>query len=135
MDARQGSLRTPPAFLGDASTSGGSRECGPKESRQVLTFRDLIFQNQSQPRRRGQPSALLKTWAGQVGVQAQLNTCLDSGKYTSLVQREYAEQLQVPGTPSIFVGDKLIKGAGGGVPTAEEIGKVIDQAAAQKQGR
>jgi len=102
-------------------------------------FRDLIFRNQDQLRSSGSSfPALLKTWAGQVGAnQAAFNSCLDSGKYSSLIQKESAtaKELKIPGTPAIFVGNRIVQGASGGVPTTEEIGKVIDQAIAQKPGR
>jgi hypothetical protein len=41
----------------------------------------------------------------------------------------------MPGTPSIFVGDRLVQGAGGALPTVDDIGKLIDKAIAQKAGR
>jgi protein-disulfide isomerase len=84
------------------------------------------------------PIPLLTAWASQVGVdQAAFNTCLSSGKYNSLVlgEKAIAQQLKIPGTPSIFVGDQEVRGAGGGVPTVEEIGKAVDTAIAKKQGR
>jgi protein-disulfide isomerase len=130
------------AFIGDASVKAAEAfECVYEQSPdKAWTFRDYIFTNQDQLRASGNNSAaLLKTWVAQLGGIdiAKFNASFDSGKYTNFVQQEQAtaQQLKIPGTPSIFVGQRLVQGAGGGVPTVAEIGAVVDQAIAQKQGR
>ena len=128
------------AFEGAVSVSAAEAfECVYEQSPdKAWTFRTYIFQHQSQLRSSGNNSAaLLKTWVSQLGGidMAQFNASFDSHKYANLIQQEEAtaKQLKVPGTPSIFVGERLVEGAGGGVPTAAEIGAMIDQAASQKQ--
>jgi protein-disulfide isomerase len=80
---------------------------------------------------------LLKTWVSQLGGvdMAKFNASFDSHKYATMIQQERstANQLKIPGTPSVFVGERLVPGTGGGVPTAEDIGAMVDQALAQKQ--
>ena len=137
------------AFEGPASVSAAEAfECVYEQSPdKAWAFRDYVFQHQAQlqaarTQTNGQwvdkSPALLKTWVAQLGGidMAKFNASFDSGKYANLIEQEHtiATQLKIPGTPSIFVGERLVQGAGGGVPTVAEIGAVIDQAAAQKQG-
>lgn len=49
----------------------------------------------------------IKTWAGEIGLDTQsFNGCLDSGKYRSEVQADFAagQQAGVTGTPTSFIG-------------------------------
>ena len=130
------------AFLGDASVKAAEAfECVYEQSPdKAWAFRDYVFDHQDQLRSSGSnAAALLKTFVSQLGGvdMAKFNASFDSGKYNDLVQQERATatQLKIPGTPSIFVGERLVEGAGGGVPTVAEIGALVDQALAQKQGR
>ncbi len=136
------------AFEGPASVSAAEAfECVYEQSPdKAWTFRDYIFQHQDQLRatqtRVGNQyvdnsAPLLKAWVAQLGGidVAKFNASFDSHKYNNMIQQERAtaNQLQIPGTPSLFVGEQLVQGAGGGVPTTQEIGALIDQATAQKQ--
>jgi protein-disulfide isomerase len=69
--------------------------------------------------------ASFKQWAREVGASGgQFDSCLDSGKYASLVQDDASQgaALGVNGTPTFFIGDKMVVGA---VPY-EQISSVIE---------
>ncbi len=136
------------AFEGPVSVSAAEAfECVYEQNPdKAWTFRDYIFQHQDQLRAtqvrvgdqyQDNSAPLLKTWVQQLGGidMAKFGASFDSHKYASMIQQERttANQLQIPGTPTLFVGERMVQGAGGGVPTVQEIGALIDQAAAQKQ--
>jgi protein-disulfide isomerase len=129
------------AFIGDASVKAAeATECAFDQSADKgWAFRDLVFESQDQLRQPGSNStALLRSLVAKIEIdQAAFSSCFDSGKFRDRIQKEkdIAYQLRVSATPTIFVGDQMVRGAGGGVPTVEEIGKAIDQAIAKKQGR
>lgn|SRR3989338_2637240 len=53
----------------------------------------------------------LKTWAKEIGYN--IDSCLDSGKYTQEVQKDFADggASGVQGTPAFFVNGKFLEGA------------------------
>ncbi len=56
----------------------------------------------------------LKKWAADIGLKAeQFNSCLDSGKYTAEVQKDFNDGTTagVSGTPSFFVNGQQLVGA------------------------
>ena len=56
----------------------------------------------------------LKQYAKDLGVNsAEFDSCLDSGKYASVVQEDaaYGASLGVTGTPAFFINGKLLTGA------------------------
>lgn len=72
-------------------------------------------------------SADLKKWAGEIGLNSrQFNSCLDTGKYKSEVEKDLSDGTTagVQGTPTFFVNGKVIPGA---VPYAT-IKQTIDDA-------
>jgi protein-disulfide isomerase len=72
-------------------------------------YQDLIWANQS-----ALDVDSLKGYAAQLGLDtATFNDCLDSGKKTSEVQKDYqdGQSYGVTGTPTFFINGQLVKGA------------------------
>lgn len=70
---------------------------------------DIVFANQQ-----SLSNENLKKWAREVGADgAKFDSCLDSGKMVSLVQKSFNEGQQdgVQGTPAFFINGKLVSGA------------------------
>lgn len=66
--------------------------------------------------------------------EAQYNSGIDSNKYVDRVKAEVEEgkRLGIKGTPTIMVEGNPVQGAGGGIPTAQEIIQAVDAAIAAK---
>lgn len=100
-----------PAALPSAQGSECAREQG-----KYWQFHDKIFQEQDS---KGEGTITftitdLKQWAAKIGLNAgEFNSCLDSGKYTDEVQKDYNDGVKygVSGTPTVFVNGKSIVGA------------------------
>jgi protein-disulfide isomerase len=75
------------------------------------------------------PSAVLKTYAGELGLDAEeLAACLDSGEAAAVIQGDQmvASSLGVNATPYFFINDLPVRG---GLPV-EALGRIIDYEAA-----
>ncbi|MFA6215927.1 MAG: DsbA family protein [Patescibacteria group bacterium] len=91
-----------------AQKAAEASECAGEQGK-FWEYHDKLFENQS---------ALtvdnLKSYAKDLGLNtSKFNDCLDSGKYTDLVNKEAqeAQAAGVSGTPGTFVNDQLVKGA------------------------
>src|SRR3989344_4727057 len=92
----------------NAQKAAEASECASEQGK-FWQYHDLLFQNQT-----ALGIANLKQYAGQLGLnQSQFNSCLDSGKYASLVsqQGQEAQTVGVNGTPGTFVNSQLVSGA------------------------
>lgn len=68
----------------------------------------------------------LKQYAWELDLDTEMfDSCLDSGKYHALVERDYQEAVDagIYGTPTFFINDQVIVG----VPSFREISKLIDE--------
>jgi protein-disulfide isomerase len=98
----------PLGFHPEAQKAAEAAECADDQGK-FWEYHDLLFANQ----------ALLsitnyKAWAKQLGLnEAQFNTCLDSGKYASEVQKDFADgqAAGVSGTPTVFINGIRLVGA------------------------
>lgn len=122
------------AFLGPESfTAAEASECAAEQGR-FWEYRELLYKNQGAENSGAFSKDKLKALAPLAGLDAaKFGACLDSGRYADGVRAETAEgrSLGIPGTPTILVDGKIVKGATG-LPTAEELKAAIDQALASK---
>jgi protein-disulfide isomerase len=97
------------AFLGPESQSTAeASECAAEQGA-FWTYHDLLFERQG-----GVNPDILSQFAAELGLDTQaFKTCLDSGKYTSLVRDETAaaQALGVTGTPSFLINGRPLVGA------------------------
>jgi protein-disulfide isomerase len=92
----------------NAQKSGEAAECADEQGK-FWDYHDTLFNNNS-----ALDDASLKSYASQVGLDtATFNQCLDSGKYTEEVQKDYQEGISygVTGTPAFFINGVSIIGA------------------------
>jgi protein-disulfide isomerase len=102
------------AFLGPESQSAAeAAECAADQDA-FWEYHDLLFESQSGENRGAFSTDNLKTFAEQLDLDTgQFNECLDSGKYTTLVQNETAaaRQLGVQSTPAFVINGQAVIGA------------------------
>jgi protein-disulfide isomerase len=117
------------AFLGEESQwAAEASECAADQNA-FWPYHDKLFASQAGENQGAFNKDKLKAFAVELGLEAKaFNDCLDSGKYTQLVQSESAAagQLGVRGTPSFFVNDWPT-----GAVSVAEFGKLFEKA---KQG-
>jgi len=102
------------AFLGPESQSAAeASECAADQDA-FWEYHDLLFDSQSGENRGAFNTENLKAFAEQLNLDTgQFNECLDSGKYTTLVQNETtaARQLGVQSTPAFVINGQAVIGA------------------------
>jgi protein-disulfide isomerase len=102
------------AFLGPESQwSAEASECAADQDA-FWEYHDLLYENQNGENRDAFNQDNLKLFAGALGLdQETFDQCLDSGKYTELIQQEteMARQLGIQSTPSFLVNGTQIIGA------------------------
>lgn len=102
------------AFLGPESQwAGEASECAADQDA-FWEYHDKLFDSQSGENQGAFNKDNLKRFAAELGLDTQtFDECLDSGKYTSLVQNETqaAQSLGVRSTPSFLVNGKAVVGA------------------------
>ncbi len=102
------------AFLGPESQwAAEASECAADQDA-FWPYHDLLFERQSGENRGAFSKDNLKQFAAELGLDTTtFNTCLDSGKYTSLVRTESAtvQSLGVRGTPAFLVNGRPLVGA------------------------
>jgi protein-disulfide isomerase len=117
------------AFLGQESQwAAEASECAADQDA-FWAYRDKLFASQSGENQGAFNKDKLKGFAVELGLEPKaFNDCLDTGKYTQLVQSQSAAagQLGVTSTPSFFVNDWPT-----GAERVEDFGKLIEKA---KQG-
>ena len=77
-------------------------------------YHDFLYENQNGENRGAFSQDNLKQFAGQLGLDEDaFNQCLDSGKYTDIVQQEkqMAQQLGVQSTPTFVINGRPVVGA------------------------
>jgi len=113
------------AFLSDASVwAAEATECAGDQGR-FWDYHDLLYSRQGEAHG-NMDKALLKDWAVELGLDAEaFNACLDSGKYTQLVQEQtsFAQSLGIQGTPAFVVAGQPVVGA----QPFETFKSIIDQ--------
>jgi len=102
-----------------AQKAAEAAECADDQNK-FWEYHDLIFANQSALNQQLDTeglSAVLTTFGGyasDLGLDtAAFNDCLDSGKYTSEVQKDVqdGQSYGVTGTPAFFINGQLVSGA------------------------
>ncbi len=92
----------------EAQKSAEASECANEQGK-FWPYHDLLYERQNQL-----GVANYKRWAEELGLNAaQFNECLDSGKYSDEVQKDYEDGLAlgVSGTPGTFINGRLVAGA------------------------
>lgn len=102
------------AFLGEESRwAAEASECA-NEQEAFWMYHDLLFSSQAGENQGAFSKDKLKAFAVGLGLDADaFNTCLDSGRYTSLVagQTQAARQLGVRSTPTFLINGQPVLGA------------------------
>jgi protein-disulfide isomerase len=102
------------AFLGDESTwAAESAECAADQDK-FWEYHDKLYASQSGENQGAFNKDNLKKFAEELGLDTQtFNECLDSGKYTSLIQDDTSTSsaLGVKSTPTFLVNGQAIVGA------------------------
>lgn len=102
------------ARIGPESVAAAqAAECAG-EQEQFWPYHDKLFASQQGENRGGFSSSRLKSFAKEMGMDAnRFDSCLDSGRWASKVNQEIAEGQRrgVRGTPSFFIGKKMVEGA------------------------
>jgi protein-disulfide isomerase len=102
------------AFLGDESQwAGEAAECAGDQN-SYWQFHDYLFSHQNGENQGAFSKDNLKKFAADMGLDTQtFNDCLDSGKYTQLVQDQtnFGRQLGVQSTPSFLINGTGVVGA------------------------
>lgn len=102
------------AFLGPESQwTGEASECAAEQDA-FWQYHDYIFIQQAGENRGAFNKDNLKRFADELGLDTQaFNQCLDSGKYTEIVQQEtaWARSLGVQSTPTFVANGQPIVGA------------------------
>ncbi|MDP2936205.1 MAG: thioredoxin domain-containing protein [Dehalococcoidia bacterium] len=102
------------ARIGPESVAAAqAAECAG-EQEQFWPYHDKLFASQQGENRGGFSSSRLKSFAKEMGMDAnRFDSCLDSGRWASKVNQELAEGQRrgVRGTPSFFIGKKMVEGA------------------------
>jgi protein-disulfide isomerase len=102
-----------------AQKAGEAGECADDQGK-FWEYHDLIFEDQTTLNSTLQTAGLtgvvdtFKSYAADLGLDtAAFNECLDSGKYTSEVQKDYqdGQAYGVTGTPGFFINGVEVKGA------------------------
>lgn len=102
------------ARIGEESKQAAiAAECAGEQG-QFWPYHDKLFANQQGENRGAFSSGKLESFAGELGLdRGQFDSCLDSGKYSDLVERDrvQANQKLVNGTPTFFINGRMIEGA------------------------
>ena len=102
------------AFLGPESTwSAEAAECAADQD-QFWAYHDKLYESQSGENQGAFNKENLKKFAEEIGLDTQaFNDCLDSGRYTSLIEddTQAAKSLGVQSTPTFLVNGQPVIGA------------------------
>lgn len=102
------------AFLGQESTDAANASECANEQGKFWQYHDYLYEHQSGENQGTFAKDKLKEFALALGLNAeQFNTCLDSNKYQSNIDKdlEDGQKAGVDGTPATFVNGILISGA------------------------
>ncbi len=102
------------AFLGEESTwAAEAAECAADQDK-FWEYHDKLYSSQSGENQGAFNKDNLKKFAEELGLDTQIfNDCLDSGKYTSLIQNDTSTSsaLGVKSTPTFLVNGQAVVGA------------------------
>lgn len=102
------------AFLGQESTwAAEASECASDQDK-FWEYHDKVYGSQSGENQGAFSKDNLKKFAQELGLDTQaFNECLDSGKYTSLVQQQtdFASSINVRSTPTFLINGQAVIGA------------------------
>ncbi|MBI3738473.1 MAG: DsbA family protein [Chloroflexi bacterium] len=102
------------AFLGDESTwAAEAAECAADQNK-YWEYHDKLYNSQAGENQGAFNKDNLKKFAEDLGLDTQaFNNCLDSGKYTSLVQddTQFSSSLGVQSTPTFLINGQAVVGA------------------------
>ncbi len=102
------------AFLGPESQwAAEASECADEQGA-FWPYHDLLFARQAGENRGAFNKDKLKQFAGELKLNtAAFSNCLDSGKYTSQVQKdtEATQSLGINSTPTFFINGRQMSGA------------------------
>jgi len=104
------------AFLGQESVWAAEAARCANDQGKFWEYHDYLFNNQGAENSGAFSKANLKKFASALGLNmGQFNTCLDTDKYASLIQKETQEAsaIGVNGTPATFVNGLLITDSNG----------------------
>ncbi len=113
------------AFLGQESLWAANAARCAGEQDKFWQYHDYLYSNQSGENQGAFSKDNLKSFATALGLNTEkFNACLDSEKYTDLIQKETkaGSEAGVQGTPASFINGTLYPGA---LPTAT-FTKIID---------
>ena len=102
------------ARIGPESVAAAqAAECAGEQG-QFWAYHDKLFRNQQGENRGAFSSDRLRSFAGELGLDAKaFSACLDSGRWAGKVNQDLADGQRkgVKGTPSFFIGGKMVEGA------------------------
>ncbi len=102
------------AFLGPESTwSAEAAECAADQD-QFWAYHDKLYESQAGENQGAFSKENLKKFAEEIGLDTKtFNECLDSGKYTSLIEEDTqaAQSFGVQSTPTFLVNGQPVIGA------------------------
>jgi len=102
------------AFLGQESFDAAeASECAADQDA-FWEYHDLLFEQQSGENQGAYARENLKEFAADLGLDTQaFNECLDSGKYTQIVQEQTqtAQSIGVSSTPAFVINGRAVIGA------------------------
>ena len=102
------------AFLGQESLwAAEASECAADQD-SFWDYHDVLFEDQSGENKKTFTKDNLKKLAIELGLDAEaFDQCLDSGKYSDLVQQQnnFARQIGVQSTPSFLINGQTLVGA------------------------
>lgn len=102
------------AFLGDESTwAAEAAECASDQDK-FWEYHDILYADQSGENQGAFNKDNLKKFAEELGLDTQaFNECLDSGKYTSLIQADTqaSSAMDVQSTPTFLINGQPVIGA------------------------
>lgn len=104
------------AFLGQESFwAAEASECAGEQGEEFFwLYHDYLFANQNGENRGAFEIENLKSFAGALGLDTEaFNACLDSGRYTSLVQEQaaFSSSIGVRSTPTFIINGTPVIGA------------------------
>ena len=104
------------AFLGQESIWAAEASRCANDQGKFWAYHNYLYENQGAENSGVYSKANLKKFASTLGLNVgQFNSCLDSGKYTSFIQKETqaANEIGVNGTPATFINGQLVVDANG----------------------
>lgn len=104
------------AFLGPESGWAAEAARCAQDQGKFWEYHNYLYTHQNGENGGAFTKDNLKKFASAVGLNAsQFNSCLDSGKYTALIQKESQDAIaaSVNGTPATFINGKMVLGSDG----------------------